>query len=85
MDGVHTGFWLSGTRSAVVPAIQAADSLPFSSKCQVKHTLVESGESVAGFCLRGVLSFPILRAAKEPAFARPFALLANGESLRSRC
>jgi len=54
---VHTGFWLSGTRSAIVPAIQAAGCLPFSSKCQVKIYASRSGESVAGFPLRDVLLF----------------------------
>jgi hypothetical protein len=73
--GVHTGFWLSGTRSAIVPAIQGAGCLPFSSKCQVKIYASRSRESVAGFSSESVLSFSKYERRRSQSFAMPLALV----------
>ncbi len=58
--GVHTGFWLSWTRSAIVPAIQTAGCLPFSSKCQVKHTLVDQESQLLVFVFEALSHFQII-------------------------
>src|SRR6266446_6261108 len=59
LDGGPYRFWLSGTRSAIVPAIQSAGCLPFSSKCQVKHTLVDQESQLLVFVFEAFSHFQI--------------------------